>query len=158
MEGPTDVTVFQRLLRLYGIEHQVVLLPLGGGELINAGVEQQLAEVLRLTADVFAIVDSERTAEGADPPSSVQDFAAICGQLGITCHVLERRAIENYFSDRAVKAVKGDAYRALGAYELLREVHPSWGKAENWRIAGEMTLEELEGNDLGGHLAALAAG
>lgn len=156
VEGPTDVTVFQRLLRLYGVEHQVVLLPLGGGELINAGVEPQLAEVLRLTPDVFAIIDSERTAEGADPASSVRDFSEICEHLGITCHVLERRAIENYFPDRAVKVVKGDAHRALEPYERLRDVRPSWSKSENWRIAGEMTLAELEGTDLGAHLAAMS--
>jgi hypothetical protein len=141
---------------LYDIEHQVVLLPLGGGALINAGVEPQLAEVLRLTSDVFAIVDSEREAEGADPPTSVIEFARVCLELGITCHVLERRAIENYFTDRAVKAAKSGAHRALGAYERLRDVSPSWGKSENWRIAGELTRAELDETDLGAHLSSLA--
>lgn len=157
VEGPTDVTVFQRLLRLYGIEHEVVLLPLGGGELINAGVEPQLEEVLRLTPEVFAVVDSERSAHDDDPPESVVAFSDICAALGINAHILHRRAIENYFNERAIKLVKGDAYRALGPYERLKDADPAWGKPENWRIAGELTRDELDETDLGQFLATLAA-
>jgi len=70
--------------------------------------------------------------------------------------VLEWRSIENYFSDRAVKAEKGEKYRALEPYEKLNQVSPAWGKAENWRIARQMTREELEStDDLGTFLKSL---
>jgi hypothetical protein len=59
------------------------------------------------------------------------------------------RALENYFPDRAVKAVLGDKYSALQPYQKLSDANPSWGKTENWRIASEMTKEELLATDVG---------
>jgi hypothetical protein len=69
--------------------------------------------------------------------------------------VLERRATENYMTDRAVKLLKGNAYRELGPFETLRSASISWSKEENWRIAKEMTKEELESTDLGPFLSTL---
>jgi ABC-type cobalamin/Fe3+-siderophores transport system ATPase subunit len=157
-EGPTDVTALQRLLRLYGAEHEVVLVPLGGGSLISPEAEQQLAEIRRLSESIYAIVDSERASADAELPANVSGFARVCDELGIQTLVLERRALENYFTDHAVKAVKGDKYRALGPFERLKEIDPAWGKAENWRIAAEMTEEELQGTDLGTFLGRVARG
>jgi ABC-type cobalamin/Fe3+-siderophores transport system ATPase subunit len=148
VEGPKDVTAVQRLLRLYGIEHKVVLLTLGGGSLINAQSESQLEEITRLTPNAFALIDSEKSSPGDELGRDRAEFVAACERVGITSHVLERRALENYFVDRAVKSVKGDKYRALGPFELLRDAEHPWGKDENWRIAGAMLREELEGTDL----------
>jgi energy-coupling factor transporter ATP-binding protein EcfA2 len=114
VEGPTEVKLFQRLLRLYGIEHQVVLMPLGGGSLINAEAEAQLRELKRISSNLLAIVDSERSAAGAEPEANVRGFAEACAKAEIGCHVLELRAIENYFPDHAVKATMGESYRRLG--------------------------------------------
>ena len=63
--------------------------------------------------------------------------------------MLERRAIENYLSDRAIRAVKGPKYAALGAYEKLSTAELSWSKTESAAIAREMTIAELSLNDLG---------
>jgi hypothetical protein len=157
VEGATDVKVFQRLLRRYGVEHRAVLLPLGGSTLIRPTAADELVEVKRLTPHVFALIDSERTEAGEDLPPERQAFVKACEDADVSCKVLERRAIENYFSDRAVKATFGDKYRALQPYEALRDAELSWSKNDNWRIAGEMDRAEIESTDLGVFLDSFAA-
>src|SRR5437588_1527749 len=88
-EGPTDVTALQRLLRLYGVEHQVVLMPLGGSSLVNEAAEQQLAEIRRLSESIYAIVDSERTSAESELADSITGFQRVCGELGIQVLVLD---------------------------------------------------------------------
>jgi hypothetical protein len=44
--------------------------------------------------------------------------------------------------------VKGPKYKALGEYQKLNEADLPWSKSENWKIAREMELSELEGTDL----------
>jgi hypothetical protein len=55
----------------------------------------------------------------------------------------------NYLTDAAVKSIKGDAYRALHPFEKLVDMSPHWGKEDNWRIAREMTIDDLKKTDLG---------
>jgi hypothetical protein len=57
VEGVTEVLTLQQWLRLYGKDHQVVLLPLGGAAMINGKREDELR--------VHALIDSERAAAGA---------------------------------------------------------------------------------------------
>jgi ABC-type cobalamin/Fe3+-siderophores transport system ATPase subunit len=149
VEGSTDVKTVQQFLRLYGKDHKVVILPLGGSQFINDSRETELNEVKRITDKVSVLIDSERSTGDEDLQPSRASFVDMCSRAGIACHVLERRATENYLSERAVKIVKGDKYRALGPYEKLRDVSPSWAKEENWRIAREMSCEELDQMDLG---------
>jgi ABC-type cobalamin/Fe3+-siderophores transport system ATPase subunit len=156
VEGRTEVPTIQRWLRLYGIEHEVVLLPLGGSTLINADSAPALAEIKRITEDVSVVIDSEREAEGEPLDGPRQAFVDACEGLGFTVLVLRRRAMENYFADAAVKAVKGPEYRALEEFEALSSVEPRWGKNENWRIAAEMTRQDLDATDLGHFLRQLA--
>jgi ABC-type cobalamin/Fe3+-siderophores transport system ATPase subunit len=155
VEGATDVTAFQRLLRLYGIEHRLVLLPLGGSSLINADADQQLVELTRITSNIACIIDSERSESDEPLGAPRQAFVDACARLGIDCRVLERRALENYFSERAVRDVKGSKYRALGEFEPREDVDPHWSKSENWKIAGAMTKHELAETDLGQALEQL---
>jgi len=56
--------------------------------------------------------------------------------------------MENYFTERAIQLVKGPKYRSLHPYEKLSETPLGWAKNENWKIAREMTLDELNGTDL----------
>jgi len=156
VEGPKDVTCLQQLLRQYQKEHQVVLLHLGGGSTINAGCAAQLEEITRISPKVRALVDSERTQAGEALAADRQSFVDVCSKLNVRCHVLERRAIENYLPEHAIRTVKNsDKYRALGPYELLRSVDPAWGKEENWRIARLMTKDDLKDTDLGKFLEEL---
>lgn len=155
VEGPTEVPAIQQFLRLYGKDHQVVMLMLGGSSLIKKDVDVQLEEITRISDRIFALIDSERSAPDEPLASDREAFVQACGRAGIECHVLERKAIENYFTDAAVKAAKDDSYRALEHYEVLRKVDPRWHKSENWRIAHEMTEADLEGTDLGDFLKQL---
>jgi len=155
VEGPTDVTFVQQLLRLYGREHTVVLLPLGGSSMINAGSEMQLAEITRISPRVYALIDSERTHPGEALATDRQSFVDACSRLKVPCHALERRATENYLPEHAIRSAKSEKYRALGHYEVLKAADPAWGKEENWRIARFMTRDDLKGTDLGAFLEQL---
>jgi len=155
VEGVKDVKPIQQFLRLYKIDHQVVLLPLGGRQFINASREAELVEIKRISDNVYALIDSERTAPGAPLEPNIAAFVEICQRVGIDCHVLEYRALENYLTDRAVKKVKDEKYTALKEYEARNEVSPVWAKEENWLIAREMTLAEVNATDLGQFLSKL---
>lgn len=156
VEGVNDVKTIQQFLRLRRLDHKIVLLHLGGSAFINGERELELAEIKRISTNVVALVDSERDSANAALSPQRAAFTEVCKKLEIPCHVLKRRAIENYLTDRGIKKVKTDKHRALGHYERLQDANPSWAKAENWRIAREMTLEELEGTDLGSFLASLS--
>jgi predicted ATPase len=155
VEGVTDVKTIQQFLRMYRIDHQVVLLPLGGSQFITQSRGPELEEIKRISENVFVLVDSERDTADAPLEARRAAFVEACKKAKLNCHVLERRAIENYFSDEAVKKVKGDKYRALQPYEKLKDASPAWGKEENWRIAREMTTDELKTTDLGEFLDCL---
>jgi ABC-type cobalamin/Fe3+-siderophores transport system ATPase subunit len=150
VEGQTDVRTFQQLLKHYGAEHQTLVMPLGGGGSINADVGAELEELRRITDAVFAVVDSERAAAGVDPAATIRDFATACDAAGVACLILERRAIENYFTDAAVVAELGEDHRALTPYEDFKTVTPRWNKRDkNWRIARRLMREDLDATDLG---------
>lgn len=155
VEGPTDVPLFQQLLRIYEKDHKVVILPLGGKSLVNDSTELQLTEIKRICKTIAAVIDSEKGDVAATVEPSRLAFQEMCGRTGINCRILDRRATENYFTDRAVKLAKGDNFRALSSYEKLRDLSPSWHKRENWRVAREMTRDELSSTDLGRFLDSL---
>src|SRR5262249_55150496 len=115
----------------------------------------ELVELKRITADLHALIDSERASAGAALSSDRRAFKEICDQNAIDCHVLDLRATENYMTEKAIRIVKGDKYRQLGPFEELRTVTPAWAKHENWRIALEMDWGEVKDTDLGQFLAAL---
>ncbi len=155
VEGATEVKTIQQLLRMYKKDHRTVLIPLGGSQMINRDREVELQEIKRISQNVVALIDSERTCSDDPLKGARQDFADSCRKAGIRCHVLERRAIENYLTHDAVVKVKGEKYRALAPYERLSDACPSWSKTENWRIAREMTPTDMEHTDLGEFLAGI---
>ena len=155
VEGPTDVKTIQQFLRCYKIDHKIVILPLGGKSQINGSFGPELEEIKRISENIYVLIDSERTAYGDELQPRLNDFVEVCEQAGVKCHVLERRAIENYFTERAVKNAKGDKYHALGPYDSRDKFSPGVNKNENWIIAREMNSEELEASDLGDFLNSL---
>jgi hypothetical protein len=155
VEGSTDVKAVQQLLRMYKKDHTTVLVPLGGSQMINPQCEAELQEIKRISPNVSALIDSERGAAEEPLDGARAGFVTVCRNVGITCQVLERRAIENYFTESAIKKAKGEKYRVLRHYERLSEVDPSWSKQENWRIAREMRREDLADTDLGEFLTRL---
>lgn len=155
VEGRSEVKTIQQFLRLWKKDHKILLIPLGGSTLINGSSELELQELKRITPNISALIDSERIAQNAPLDSDRQDFVNMCKTLGINICVLDRRATENYFTDGAVKKVKGQNYRALAPYEKLKDVSPAWSKSENWRIAREMSMSDVESTDLGEFLRDL---
>jgi hypothetical protein len=153
VEGPSELKTVQQFLRLPHQDHKVLLLPLGGSSLINARAEHSLEEIKRITPHVCALLDSERENQGDKLAPDRQAFVDICKKANIPCHVLERRATENYFPDAAVKKVLGDKYRALSPYERLDKTEFGWAKSDNWRIAREMSQADLAVTDLGEFLS-----
>jgi hypothetical protein len=150
VEGVTEVQTIAQFLRLLGKDHQIVLLPLGGSQMISSNSAPAVEEIRRITTSVFALIDSERKAPGDALATGRAGFEKICKECEppIPCHVLTRRAIENYFPEHAIQSVKGSKYRALAHHEKLEEAPVSWSKSENWRIARAMTLDDLAGTDL----------
>ncbi len=155
VEGSTEVRTIQQFLRWYKKEHQIVLLPMGGDQMINPEAGVQLEEIKRISDNVCALIDSERTAPGEELEARRAAFKKLCDDANIKCHVLERRAIENYLPDYAVKKLKGDTYRALQEYEQFKHPFPMWAKSENWQIAKEMAPGDLGNTDLGEFLQSL---
>ena len=155
VEGPTDVKTIQQFLRCYKVDHKIVILPLGGKSRINGSIGPELEEIKRISEKIYVLIDSERTAPGEELQPRLKEFIKVCEQAGVKCHVLERRAIENYFTDRAVKMVKGDKYHALSPYDRRDKISPGVNKNDNWRIAREMNSEEFEASDLGFFLNSL---
>jgi hypothetical protein len=155
VEGVHEVKAIQQLLRLVKKEHTTVILPLGGNQLAAGGRDVELGELTRLSKNIFAFVDSERDEESSQPLSERRAFAETCERLGIKVQLSDRRAFENYFSDRAVKAALGQSFAALQPFQQLRAAANPWSKGDNWRIARLMELGELEGTDLGRFLQSI---
>ncbi len=142
-----------QLLRRYGAEHRVALIPMGGGELLTTDISVELAELKRL-GPVTYLIDSERTQAGGDPAKTHLAFVAAASKLGIKGHMLERRALENYYTDRAVSAAFGSRSVALQPFEKFSS-GTGWRKTHGWKVAAELAREELDGTDLGDFLSNL---
>lgn len=155
VEGSHDIKTVQQFLRMIDKDHKIVILPLGGDQLAKGNMEAELGELTRITPNVAALVDSEREGEGTLPAKRRQEFEASCKKLGFRVCLTKLRAIENYFTDAAVKSVKGDKYSALKPYQKLEDALLPWGKNENWRIARSMNWEVVRKTDVGEFLSAL---
>jgi hypothetical protein len=157
VESPSDGRALQQLLRLHHKEHQILMLPLGGSTLIKGGAdaEAQLLELKRITPNISALVDSERAVADDPLDANRSGFAATCGKLTIPCHIMGRRALENYFPTHAIESEIGPGRVALGHFDRLSDARPGWPKSLNWKIARAMSLDDLNGTDLGAFLALL---
>jgi ABC-type multidrug transport system ATPase subunit len=156
VEGVTEVKALKQFLRQLKIEQKVLLVPLFGTAMINAKREHELEELKRITSRIFALIDSEKTSAHDVLSRDRQAFKDVCGRLGIDCHVLERRSLENYFTQDAINTVIGPASSALGDFGDMKG-STGWAKADNWRIAQRMRMSDVEPNDLGAFLAKIEA-
>jgi ABC-type cobalamin/Fe3+-siderophores transport system ATPase subunit len=147
VEGPTEVKTVQQFLRKLGMEQHVLIIPLGGNSMINGNRGDELRELMRITTNVFALVDSEKSSEDATLPRDREAFGKACKSVGIHCHLTDRRSLENYFPAEAIKAVYGKSSTGLGPFESVKSKR-NWMKSENWRIAQEMRKDDLVGTDL----------
>jgi hypothetical protein len=128
---------------------------LGGDQLVTGHREMELQELKRLSHNIVALVDSERPSEGAPPAERRVKFEEVCKKIGFDVCLTERRAIENYFPDYAVKAAFGPSFSQLSSYELLSEHANGWSKSESWKIAHHVTKEDLLATDIGQFLSRI---
>jgi hypothetical protein len=149
VEGITEVRTIQQFLRRLHIEHRILILPLGGSQMIKAGVDMEVAEIGRIAPRVFVLIDSERSGPDVALDPQRQAFVSTCERLGYKIHVTAWRALENYFTDAAIKAQLGEKYKSLEPFETLRNASLGWAKADNWRIAQHMSTDELLACDVG---------
>lgn len=155
VEGITDIKTVKQFLRKLKVEHKYVILPLGGGQFINSKREHELVELQRITQNIRILIGSEKSSATEELSRDRQHFKRACDGLNIPCHILERRAIENYLSEGAIKQVKGNSYSPLTEYQHLKEINPCWHKSDNWQIAKEMDFSDIENTDLGEFLKGL---
>jgi ABC-type Na+ transport system ATPase subunit NatA len=153
VEGSTDIKLMQQFLRKLDYDHQVAIIPLGGSSLISRHALRPLVALLRMTRNLYAIVDREAD-EDASTGKSIKTFSRICERLRIPCHVLQRRAIENYLTDPAVSQIMGTAIKPLGSSDPAPK---GWSKTLNWRVARAMPLSDIIDTDLGIFLQRIKA-
>ena len=149
-EGVTDVKTLRQFLRLWGLDSSVMIVPLGGNSLIDPNRQDEIAEFKRFGVDVFVLIDSEKCAPDKEVLQRTK-FVEMCRSLFGKGHAIqtERRATENYLTLRAITAAKrSNKYRALEPFENADNYPMFWGKNENWRVAAEMTKQELGATDL----------
>lgn len=154
VEGPTEVLVFHEWLRLFGIDHSVVVLPLGGNGMIDGDREHELSEVQRISPNVWILIDSEKRS----PEAKVEErdvFLALCKRLKINARATVRRCTERYFTERAIRAAFPK--HQYGALPEHADADLEWDKNDNWRIAANMTKDEMLATDIGTLLKDLAA-
>lgn len=154
VEGVSEMKVIHHFLQLLKLAHKVMLIPLGGESMINKSREFELSELARIGTPVFAVIDSEKkTAADADKVHRLE-FQAACNKHGIVCHILKRRATENYLTGNAARQVS-DKFVAPKEYDELKTNIHGWKKNDNWRIAKMMTWDDVKDTDLGKFLEAL---
>jgi len=155
VEGVTEVKTIRQFLRFYRKENEFLLIPLGGAAMINKNRDHELEEIKKISTKIFALIDSEKATEDAPLSEERKAFVETCRKLKIRCHVLERRATENYLCERAIKEVKGDKFKELAPFDSLQKCEYGWAKADNWLIATKMTKDDLAETDLGQFLESL---
>lgn len=157
VEGITEIRTMQEFLRKFGKDNKVLLMSLGGNDMINGKREAEISEITNRMdiKKVYAWIDSEKDSSSATLKSERKQFVEVCERLGIICGVSERRAIENYFNARAISAVYSDGTKKeLTPYDKP-DPTSNWSKEENWKVAREMTLEEMKDTDLGRFIDAI---
>lgn len=143
-EGPKDFPAIEEFLKkMKGLgDYAIKFLPLGGDIMSQIDLS-----VLKENNKLIALID-------ADPGSKTirEAFKRNCNSLSIECFQLERYALENYFSLRAIRDVFGSQVRreitAIKPDEKLETQIGLNVKNRSRKIANLMTLNEIEDTDL----------
>jgi len=143
-EGPTDTPILEEFFNKMDLlsKFEIKIWPLGGDIM-----DQLDLSVIKQDNQVIAIIDN-------DPGSRKirGRFIANCKKNAIKVIKLERYAIENYFSIRALREVfHGQFPENITEILFDTKLEDQLGfdvKKNNRKIAREMTIEEIEGTDL----------
>lgn len=148
VEGKTDMEPLNEMLRKSGC-HDVYIWPFWGKAFINQCTPELLQHLKKMCDPIEVVIDSERRSADAQLEAKRAKFVESCEEAGIPCHVLRLRSLENYYSDRVVKKVFGEQFREFGPYGSRDAGGQWWAKSDGWKLAREMTVDELQGSDLG---------
>ena len=157
VEGPTDIKCMQEILRKYGKDTKVLIMSLGGGDMICGKREHELSEITtRIDVKrVYAWFDSEKKSDTEELCKDRADFLKICKKLKIISKATEKRATENYFTQSTLDKTYGPGkYTSLGDFDK-RKVGSDWPKEDNWKLAREMDKSEIDATDLGAFIKAI---
>jgi ABC-type cobalamin/Fe3+-siderophores transport system ATPase subunit len=155
VEGPTEVKAIRQFLRHLGHDRQVVILPLGGSSMINSHRDDELIEIARICPDVYGLIDSEKPAPDSPLAPERRGFLQSCAKAGITCHILERRSLENYLTRPAIHKALGRGFRELGPHDDVKRRYAHWPKADNWKVVQAMSAKDFADTDLGRFLRSV---
>jgi ABC-type cobalamin/Fe3+-siderophores transport system ATPase subunit len=155
VEGPTEVKAIRQFLRHLGEDHQVVILPLGGSSMINGHRDDELVEIARICPDMYCLIDSEKPSAHSPLSPERRGFVQSCSKAGITCHVLEKRSLENYLTRDAIQKALGRGFRELGPYDDVKRRYAHWPKSDNWKVVQQMDARSIADTDLGTFLRAV---
>jgi predicted ATPase len=144
VEGPTDTPVYEQFLTKMGVvgKYNIKFWPLGGDIM-----DQVDLSVLVQSYQIIAVIDK-------DPKSTKirNRFVRNCGTYNIPVVKLKRKAIENYFTVEALKAVYGNqvpsTVRTIDSNQKLEEQLGFNVKKRNREIAQQMSLDDIQGTDL----------
>jgi hypothetical protein len=151
VEGPSDVSIYTAFLQKLGIDLEAknVLLMWGGGDAMQ---HLSVSELQRLNPNFAVMLDSERTSSQKQIAAWKKRLCGQCNEVGAFAFVTQRRAIENYFSLRAVRQHynKRDLplfgeYVELAAHISAHIPGRSYGKIRDaGPIVANMTAKEIE--------------
>lgn len=123
VEGATEVKVLSEIAPrvIEGWEeYNIVIQPLGGTGNLHYCEPEQLKEINRNFA---VLVDSDKDHEDAEPNDVAVRMKRECERIDKECKILDRSAIENYYSADAISATCGIEVRDsfVGKYDDVAE-------------------------------------
>lgn len=143
VEGPKDTPIIEEFIKKFGFDADYNIKTWAlGGDIMGQVDLSVFAERYK----VIALIDK-------DPKSSSvrKKFTAKCKELDIPVTRLQRYAIENYFSVRALREIfKGQIpqkYTQIDPDKTLEEQIGINVKNNNRKLAKEMQLDEIKGTD-----------
>lgn len=148
VEGPWDIGVLKEFLAKFPELTYTVstVMHLGGGAMGNSNVDPVALKMHNPLS--FVLIDSERKKPNGPADPAHQDFLNRCHAAHLSCTMLERAAMENYFTPRALRAVFGDKIPAsfeTHAFKSLAAQGLRWyDKIMNAKVARKMTRAEIE--------------
>jgi hypothetical protein len=155
VEGPNDIPVYQAFLEkapsLRG--QNIPVISLGGSTAASRNFDA--THWNNLHPKIKAILDSERRSPGEDPGKSRKMIKRRLEEVGISCHLTERRATENYLAPRALAAVYGhapDEVDLFGDPNLAVQGVSQFEKRRNGEVAQAMEWSDIENTDIGTYL------
>lgn len=158
VEGPKDISAGEVLIkRVAGDAVDVVVQSIGGwAQVLSA--DWSPAPMSNGCSDVLVLLDGDRARDWTKsgnpihPDTEMKEVIRKFRQFDIEYHILERYALENYFSQSAYEQVIGSGtaqYFPLDPSKSVESQIPGYQKRLNGDLATATDLSELAGTDLG---------